>query len=276
MQEPSHFRRILIAWIALSVVATPLMVLFVVPGLPPGNDSDQASGQVVDNTVLFGILTPIVAFLLVYFAYSLIVFRHRAAEPDEGVAIRGNSRAQITWILATSAVVLFAAVYGTVRLFGDGAAGGGQGAKPIAKLSGDPLQVQVIGQQWDWTFRFPSYGGVETPQLELPVGQDVELHVTSLDVIHSFWAHDLGVKADANPGVDNVAYVHPTKVGSFDYRCAELCGLWHGHMFGTGQVVSDSQFTAWIHREQRVFAPATHNLNPYNNHYLPSPQRRAG
>ena len=62
------------------------------------------------------------------------------------------------------------------------------------------LPVQVIAQQWAFTYRYPTYGGVETPHLELPVDRNVELHVTSLDVIHSFWAHELGVKADANPG----------------------------------------------------------------------------
>ena len=192
------------------------------------------------------------------------------------MAIRGDNRVQITWIVATAAVVLFAAVYGTIRLFGDGGAGGGQGSDPIAKPSGHQLQVQVIAQQWAFTYRFPSFGGVETPHLELPVNQDVEFHVTSLDAIHSFWAHELGVKADANPGVDNVAYARPTRTGSFDIRCAELCGLWHGHMFDTGQVVSDSQFVAWIHGQRREFAPATGNLPPYNQRYLPSPQRRAG
>jgi cytochrome c oxidase subunit II len=275
MPEPPHFRRLLIMWVALSVVATPLVVLLAAPGLPPGNDTTQASGQVVDNTVLLGIGTPIAALIVVYFAYALVVFRRRGPESDEGVAIRGDNRIQTTWVVATTAVVLFMAIYGTARLLGDGA-GGGQGADPIAKPSGDQLQVQVIAQQWAFTYRFPSFGGVETPHLELPVGQDVEFHVTSLDAIHSFWAHQLGVKADANPGVDNVAYAHPTRTGSFDIRCAELCGLWHGHMFDTGQVVSDSSFQGWIRNQQRVFAPATHNLHPYNLRYFPAPERRAG
>ena len=144
-------------------------------------------------------------------------------------------------------IVLFLATYGTIRLFDEGS-GGGQGADPVAKPSGSVLPVQVIAQQWAFTYRFPTFGGVETPHLELPVDRNVALHVTSLDVIHSFWAHDLGVKADANPGVDNVAYVRPTEVRSFSIRCAELCGLFHGHMFDTGEVVSDSTFLAWIHR----------------------------
>ena len=262
-------------WAALSVVATPLVVLVFAPGLPPGNDASEGAGQVTDNTVLLGVVTPIAALMVVYFAYALIVFRRRDGEPDEGVAIRGDRGIQTTWLVTTSVIVLLLAGYGTVRLF-DVGAGGAQGADPIAKPSGDQLQVQVIGQQWEFTYRYPSLGGVETPHLVLPVDRDVELHVTSLDVVHSFWAHDLGVKADANPGVDNVVYVRPTKVRSFSIRCAELCGLFHGHMFDTGQVVSDGAFLAWVHGQQFRLGPATDALPPYSTHYNPAPHRRAG
>ncbi len=275
MQEPPNPRRALIVAIALSIVATLVTVLVLAPGLSPGNGSDEASSQVVDNTVLIGIVTPITVLLLAYFAYALLSFRQRGDEPEEGIAVPADRRVQTTWLATTSAIVLFLAGYGTVRLFDDGS-GGGQGADPIAKPSGPQLQVQVIAQQWAFTYRYPSFGGVETPHLELPVNRDVELHVTSLDVIHSFWARTLGVKADANPGVDNVAYVRPTKIGSFDIRCAELCGLFHGHMFDTGKVVSDAQFAAWINAQRRAFAPATSQLPPYSTHYLPEPKRRAG
>ncbi len=275
MQEPPNPRRALIVAIALSIVATLLSVLVLAPGLSPGNGSDEASGQVVDNTVLIGIVTPITVLLLAFFAYALFNFRQRGDQPEEGVATPADRRVQTTWLATTSVIVLFLAGYGTVRLFDDGS-GGGQGADPIAKPSGPQLQVQVIAQQWAFTYRYPSFGGVETPHLELPVNRDVELHVTSLDVIHSFWARTLGVKADANPGVDNVAYVRPTDTGSFDIRCAELCGLFHGHMFDTGKVVSDAQFAAWINAQRRVFAPATSQLPPYRTHYLPEPTRRAG
>ena len=276
MSEPRHFRRVLILWLVLSAITTPIVVIIAAPGLPPGTSSAEGSGQVTDNTVLLGVATPIAAFIVAYFAYALIVFRHRGSEPDEGVAIRGNSSAVTVWLVVTGLVVVFAATYGSARLFADNGSGGGQGSSPLAKPGGHPLQVQVIGQQWNWTYRFPSYGGVETPHLELPVNRDIALHVTSLDVIHSFWAHDLGVKADANPGVDNVAYVRPNKVESFDIRCAELCGLFHGHMTQTGYIVPDSQFQAWVQQQQRRYAPATKNLNPYNHEYLPRPLRRAG
>jgi cytochrome c oxidase subunit 2 len=275
MREPPHLRRILILWIALSVIATPIVVLAWDPGLPPGKAAADAQGVVTDNTVLMGIATPIAVGLFVYFAYVLIVFRQRGPELEEGVAIHGNRRVQITWLVATSSIALFMAAFGTVRVL-DGGAGGGQGPDPLSKPSGRPLQIQVIGQQWNFTYRYPSFGGVETLHLQIPVGRDIEFHVTSLDVVHSFWAYQLGVKADANPGEDNVAYVNASETGTFDIRCAELCGLWHGYMFDTGSVVSQSQFLRWIHGEQGRLGPATRALPPYATHYYPDPQGRAG
>ena len=78
----------------------------------------------------------------------------------------------------------------------------------------------------------------------------VEFNVTSLDVIHSFWAYQLGVKADANPGVNNIAYVTTKGPLSFNVRCAELCGVWHGYMFNSGRVVPKAQFATWIAQQQ--------------------------
>ena len=134
----------------------------------------------------------------------------------------------------------------------------------------------MIGQQWAWTYRFPAYGNVETDRLELPSHSPIEFHVTSLDVTHSFWAYELGVKADAVPGVDNVAFVHTRVAGSFSIRCAELCGLWHGHMAQTGKVVSPGDFKSWIAAEQKAEAPNLRSLPRYSRTYIPAPFRRAG
>jgi len=82
----------------------------------------------------------------------------------------------------------------------------------------------------------------------------VQFNVTSLDVIHSFWAYQLGVKADANPGVNNVAYTKPQQLGTFVVRCNELCGLWHGAMFNYGQVLTPGAFNAWATAERNAQA----------------------
>ncbi len=278
MDNTNHFRRFALIWFVVSVIATLLVVLLLAPILPPGNGSVEASGQVVDNTVLLGISTPIAMAVLVFFIYAMVAFRERepAGTILDGPPIQGDATIQTTWLVITTTIVLFLAGYGTVRMLADGA-GGGQGPNPIAAPGGasHALQVQVVAQQWKFDYRWPSYGGVETSTLELPANRMIEFHVTSLDVIHSFWAYQLGVKADANPGIDNIAYVTTKGPLAFDIHCAELCGVWHGYMFETGHVVSPAKFSTWIAAEQKQFAPATKNLGPYQKRYFPVPQRRA-
>ncbi len=193
----------------------------------------------------------------------------------EGPAVRGHARVQTTWIVVTSLMVLAVAVFGTVRLEADYGAGSGSGPSPLTVPKGPKLPVQVIAQQWLFTYRYPTYGGVETTELYLPQNQMVEFHVTSLDVVHDFWAYKLGVKADANPGVDNIAFVKPTKLESFTVRCAELCGVWHGYMSNAGRVVTPAAFETWIHEQQKRLAPATKVLPKYSTTYLPEPTKRA-
>jgi cytochrome c oxidase subunit 2 len=278
MTGANHWRRLLLWWLGTSIVATLLVVLVLAPIVPPGNGSVEASGQVVDNTVLLGVSTPIAMAVLVYFIYALIVFRERDTSAVlDGPPIRGDARIQTWWLVVTTGLVLFLAGYGTIRMLADGA-GGGQGPNPIAKPTGASraLQVQVIAQQWKFTYRWPSYGGVETSTLELPANRMIAFHVTSLDVIHSFWAYQLGVKADANPGFDNIAYVTTKGPLTFDIHCAELCGVWHGYMFEKGRVVGPSQFSTWITQQRVRNAPATKSLPPYSKQYFPDPQRRGG
>jgi cytochrome c oxidase subunit 2 len=175
-------------------------------------------------------------------------------------------------------------VYGTIELISPAGAGAGEGPQPIWKPAGTTtasstswtpgtsniLQVQVIGQQWAWTFRYPQFGGFETTQLRLPVGEPVQFNITSLDVIHSFWAYTLGVKADANPGVNNVAYTTPEHTGQFQVRCAELCGIWHGSMYETGDVVSVADFLSWTQAAKTQLADVTKLLPPYALTYDPT------
>jgi cytochrome c oxidase subunit 2 len=269
----------MVLWLVTTVIMTPIVVFVLGPGLPPGNGSVEASGQVADNTVLLALSTPVALAVLVYLAYALIVFRERdPTAVGDGAPIRGHSAIQFWWLIATTTLVLFLAGYGSIRLLSDGA-GGGQGPNPIAAPSdsgGKPLQVQVVAQQWAFTYRYPAYGGLETRTLELPINTTVELHVTSLDVIHSFWAYELGVKADATPGVDNIAYVTTKAPLRFNVRCAELCGVWHGYMFGSGRVVEPGQFTSWIAQQERNQGPVSKSLPPYSRTYIPDPQRRGG
>jgi cytochrome c oxidase subunit 2 len=280
MSEVNHFRRVLLIWLVASIIATPLVIFVLAPIVPPGNGTVESAGQVTDNTVLFGLSTPIALAVIVWFLYAVIVFRERDTSGAilDGPPLRGDARIQMWWVVITTGIVLFLAGYGSIRLLSDGA-GGGQGPNPIAAPSqakDPPLQVQVIAQQWEFTYRFPGYGGVETQHLEIPAHTTVAFNVTSLDVIHSFWAYQLGVKADANPGENNIAYVTTKQPLKFDIHCAELCGVWHGYMYDTGYVVTKAQFAAWIAAQRVKYAPATRLLPPYSKSYFPDPQRLGG
>ena len=268
--DVNHFRRVLGVWIVVSVIATPLVAAFVGPILPPGKMSTQAGEQVFDNTVMTSIVTPIVALIFVYFVYALIYFRpQKGGALVDGPPLREHSGIQVAWIAISSVTVLFLAGFGTYQLLQNGS-GGGQGPSPIAKPDpvGNKLTVQVIGQQWEFTYRYPSLGGLETKDLVLPEHTSITLHVTSLDVIHSFWAYQLGVKADANPGTDNVAYVETKGPGTFQVRCAELCGLFHGYMFNTGRVVSATQFHSWAAQQETLYKSIAKYVPAYAKTYI--------
>jgi len=269
---PNHALRIFLIWLPIAVAADLLIWIVLGPHLPPGRMSDTAASQQWDILVLAVLAAPVMAFVLIFMAYSFIVWRHRDGDDEDGPALFGNVRIQATWITVSSVIVLFLAGFGTYELAAPGFAGAGAGEGPAAIWTphGTPLQIQVIGQQWRFTYRYPQFGGFETTALVLPLNEPVQFNVTSLDVIHSFWAYQLGVKADANPGVNNIAFTTAKQLGVVTVRCAELCGLWHGAMVNYGHVVTVSAFRAWAASTEAKLAPITALLPPYATSYDPT------
>ncbi len=270
--DSGHMRKIFGIWLILAVVVDPLFIFLAGPHLPPGAMTETAHSQQVDLTVITATALPVLLFVWVYFAYALIVWRHPKGAPlSDGPPLRGHLRIQTGWIALTTVIVLSMFVYGTVELIGPAGAGGGEGPAPIwTPTAKNILVIQVIGQQWKWTYRYPSFGGFETDQLIIPNDSAIAFHVTSLDVIHSFWAYELGVKADANPGSDNVAFTTTrAATGAFIVRCSELCGLWHGAMTTSGVVVTKAAFESWATTTELKQAPATALLPKFAWSYTP-------
>jgi cytochrome c oxidase subunit 2 len=273
-----HWRRLFVVWFVLTAIAEPLLYLVLGPHLPPGNMTDAAAGDQFDATVLTMVAVPVVIAVIEYYLYAIIVWRHRPGEAlVDGPPITGHLGIQAGWIAITSAIVFGAFVFGTYELIVPAGAGGGEGPSPIwVPASKDILPVQVIGQQWEFTYRYPTFGGMETTQLVLPVNTPIAFHVTSLDVIHDWWAYQLGVKADANPQVDNVAFATAHQLGSVTVRCDELCGIWHGAMFNYGQVVSQSAFMSWGTSTEHKLASLTKTLPKFAWTYVPSANGSSG
>jgi cytochrome c oxidase subunit II len=266
-------RVVIIVWLILAIGGD---VALAFGPIPPGQASDLASSESLTILLLAEIGWPIFSAVLAALFFTMVV--NRTAPPTEepsAAELRGNTRAQTAWIAGTLVVVLSLAVYGTVALAIDQPGAGvpsQASALAMPTSTSQPLEVQVIAQQWWFTYRYPSYGGIETPQLVLPVNQKIEFNVTSLDVVHSFWFYALGVKADAVPLNDNVVTATPTQIGTYRIQCAELCGLWHGNMAdNTAMVVSQSDFASWIQQETTLDAPIMKYLLPYSHTYEPSP-----
>jgi cytochrome c oxidase subunit II len=271
--DTHHFRRMITIWVVLATALDLVFWFAVGPHVPPGDMTTSASGAQFDFNVLFMVAFPVMLAVWVYWAYALIVWRGSkpgAVEPEGGPKARGHLGIQIGWIATTTVIVLGIFIFGTTELIVPAGAGGGEGPSPIwTPTSHDVLPIQVIAQQWEFLYRYPTFGGFETRQLMIPNDTTIAFHVTSLDVIHSFWAYQLGVKADANPSEDNVAYTTTQQLGSFTVRCSELCGLWHGAMYDYGQVLPKAQFFVWAQSTERQNAANTKNLPAFAYTYVP-------
>jgi cytochrome c oxidase subunit 2 len=270
--QTNHWWRLIAIWVVLSAILDPLFFYLAGPHIPPGTATDVAQGAQWDFNVLAVIAIPVLLAVWIYMLYAIIMWRASRGGPDPvgGTAARGHLGIQVSWILTTSVLVLFLAGFGTYELVQPGGAGGGEGASPIwTPVSKTILPIQVIGQQWKFTYRYPTFGGFETDELVVPNDTTIQFNVTSLDVIHSFWAYQLGVKADANPDYNNVAFATTQQLGSFIVRCAELCGIWHGAMYNSGQVVTKQQFEAWATLTKVRLRQNTKLLPPYRLTYTP-------
>jgi cytochrome c oxidase subunit II len=118
------------------------------------------------------------------------------------------------------------------------------------------LRVHIRAEQYWWrvTYEPPEGSGlsatVETAnEVVLPAGATVDFHLTSPDVIHSFWIPPLGGKMDAIPGRENVLRLEPLRVGVYRGVCAEFCGAGHAFMAFRAEVVEPATFADWLARQ---------------------------
>jgi cytochrome c oxidase subunit II len=174
--------------------------------------------------------------------YSIARFRGRSGDPDPPQT-EGNRRLEVIWTVVPAVVlaIIFVLVVQTMT-FVDAAA-------PNA------LEVDVIGHQWWWEFRYPDQQVVTANEPHLPVGTPVVLRLTSIDVIHSFWIPQFGWMRDAVPGKTNSMPVQLTQAGSFVGSCNQYCGVEHAWM--REQVVAEppDQFQAWLAQQAQPAAP---------------------
>jgi cytochrome c oxidase subunit II len=175
-------------------------------------------------------------------------FRRRPNSPDPK-HVHGNTAMEIVWTVLPMFILAIIAVP-TVR----------QIWKHQAPPPADALQVQVIGHQWWWEFRYPQYNLVTANELYLPIGRTVNFELRTVDVIHSFWIPALGGKRDLVNNRTNYLWFTPDSTGenAFNGSCNEYCGTSHANMRFRAYTVTAENFESWARHQagNAVFVPA--------------------
>lgn len=200
----------------------------------------QASDQAIIIDGLFDIHWFLISFffslIVVFLVYSVVVFRRKPEEKGDGDYFEGNSKLEVVWTVIPLIIAVWLAIIG---------------AKTLGEVEArDPgaIVVNVTAKQWGWVFEYPEYG-ITTTTLALPVDKQVLLRLHSEDVIHSFWVPEFRVKQDALPGGEEfvrLLRITPNIVGTYEVKCAELCGLGHSIMKSEVIVFSEADYIAWI------------------------------
>jgi cytochrome c oxidase subunit II len=225
----------------------------------------------IDATLVitFWITGVVFAAVVLFTAYCVWRFRHRPGhrahyDPE-------NKRLEVWLSVATSIGVAAMLAPGLIVW------------KQFVTVPDDATEVEVFAQQWFWSFRLPGADGklgrsdamlvtsdnplgidpsdqggaddviVEAADLHLPVGKPVKIVLRSIDVLHDFYVPEFRAKMDMVPGMITYFWFTPTRTGSFEVLCAELCGTGHAFMRGFVQVEDQADYDTWL-GEQITFA----------------------
>jgi cytochrome c oxidase subunit 2 len=189
-------------------------------------------------------------FVLVEAALVYVIWRYRRREgAPEPKHVHGNTTLEITWTLIPAIILIVIAVPTVRAIFRTQ-------AKPVPNA----LQVQVIGHQWWWEFKYPQYGITTANELYLPIGRTVNFELRTNDVLHSFWIPRLGGKRDLIANHTNYLWFTPDSVSenAFNGSCNEYCGASHANMRFRAFTVTPAEFEQWtIHQKSpAVFGAA--------------------
>jgi len=211
----------------------------------------QASTQAKKIDTLYDVLVvasvPIFVLVTTVVLFSVWRFRMRPGEEErDGPPIHGNTKLEVLWTAFPAALLISLCSYAYVVL---------RDVEKKPSGGATEMNVDVTGQQFEWKFSYPASttGGapVQATQLYLPQGQPVRFNVRSLDVIHAFYVPAFRLQIDAVPGQTTNLRATPSRLGTYVFACAELCGLGHPAMRTSVHVVSPAAFRAWLRSQQQ-------------------------
>jgi cytochrome c oxidase subunit II len=202
----------------------------------------NAANSTKDIDTLYDVLmivsVPIFVLVMTVAIYSVVRYRARPGDMGDGAPIHGNTRLEVIWVAVPTVIVTALAIYAWIVL--DDV----EAAKP------NELKVTVVSQQFAWRFEYPQYGKATSTQLYLPKDRPVKFDVITKDVLHSFWVPSFRLKTDAVPGLTTYIRLTPSRLGTYDVVCAELCGLGHSTMRQSAHVVEPQAFDEWVNKQK--------------------------
>ncbi len=197
-----------------------------------------------DRMLLLGTIV----FVLVELALIYVIFRYRRRPNDNTTPpqTHGNAALEVTWTLIPAIILIFIAIPTVRTIF-----------ETQAKVAAGALEIEVIGHQWWWEFKYPEYNIVTANEIYLPVGRTVNFKMTSADVIHSFWIPQLAGKRDVVTNRTNYIWFTPDSTlgpSVWNGFCTEYCGSSHARMKFRVFTVQPEQFESWVTGQQKPAA----------------------
>ncbi len=224
--------------------------------------------QYIDNTIIITFWITGVAFTAVILFMAFCVFRFRHVEGRRAAYEPENKR--LEWWLAVITAV------GVAAMLAPGLVVWSQ----FVNVPNGASEFEVVGQQWQWSFRLPGPGGrlgksdaefisdknplglnpgdpdgrdniiVVADDMHLPVGRPVKVLLRSIDVVHNFYVPEFRAKMDLMPGLVTYFWFTPTRAGTFEILCAGFCGVGHPQMRGNIVIEPEADYRAWLQKQQ--------------------------
>ena len=209
--------------------------------LDPRGDFARLVDKLFSTTVIWAV----VVFVLVEGALLVAIWKFRGRPDDpEPKQVHGNTTLEIIWTAIPAFILVMIAIPTVKTIFRTSDYATGE----------DVVQIEVIGHQWWWEFRYTDLGVVTANEMHVPVNKTVNMRMTTVDVLHSFWVPQFAAKRDVFPKRHNPMWFKAEVTGTFPGQCAEFCGIQHATMGFTTVVQTQGEFDAWV-AQQRVGSP---------------------
>jgi cytochrome c oxidase subunit 2 len=171
--------------------------------------------------------------LLIFAVIVFFLVKYRHSKHPVAEQIEGSTPLEIFWSAIPLGIFMIFFAWGASIYFAE------------ARPPKDALEVFVVAKQWMWKFEYPT-GQREINTLHVPVNRPVRLTMISQDVVHSFFAPEMRVKADVLPGRYTTTWFQAIKPGRYHLFCTQYCGTGHASMVGQIVVMEPAEYQAWL------------------------------